>query len=177
MIGHKILYAFPASAILSIAVLISSVQVSDARKIHTNIKQKTKLKNSSSHKSNPSDRGIILGDSIDLDEFSDLIIFSGYDKAASSNYESLCITNNSDYDLTSLKIEIIYEDIEGRMLNKREIPISTFIPSSETRTVSVRHYDRQKTLYFHLSNPPRKGGIPYKITLKLLSLTLAPTPK
>lgn len=104
--------------------------------------------------------------------YRDLIAMSGYDKAASSSRESICITNNSEMALQSLSLEITYLDMQERMLHKRVSEINLNIPPGETRTATFNHYDPQKTLYYYRSKPPRKYGIPYKVSLSLTSLSL-----
>lgn len=108
----------------------------------------------------------------ELEPYISQVEFSGYDKTATSNKETVCITNNTAQTLYSSQLEITYLDMQGRMLHKRSVDIRTEIPAGETRTVSFRHYDAQQSLYYHRSKPPRTHGIPYDIRISLLSLTL-----
>jgi hypothetical protein len=59
------------------------------------------------------------------------ITFYGYEKALSSNYETLFITNNTDSTITSLTFTITYLDSSSRAIHTRQI---TPTPSKSTRS-------------------------------------------
>jgi hypothetical protein len=63
------------------------------------------------------------------------ITFYGYEKALSSNYETLFITNNTDSTITSLTFTITYLDTSSRAIHTRQI---TPTPSKSTRPQSKR---------------------------------------
>ncbi len=110
---------------------------------------------------------IEMADSEELDRIRPFILFSGYDHKASASDESVCITNNSDITLSSLTLDITYLDTQGRMIHRRDVSFNCNIPPGETRTISFRHYDRHKTLYYVRSTAPRSGGMPYDILISI----------
>lgn len=110
-------------------------------------------------------------DSITTIEVAPLLKFSGYDKAASSNKESFFITNNSQYPIHALEIELVYTNLEGRMIHKRSELINADIPQGETRACSIKTFDFQKSLYYKKSTPPRYGGMPFDVSIKIISIS------
>ncbi len=172
---------FPLYGLLVVgAMFIYSASQPDmdlcARKIKTSLRSgKSKKKNSKEtqksdlpkKESSASSIFELCNDSTEINLLKRNITFSGYDKSASSAYESLCITNSSDRAISEIILDITYTDLSGRMIHRREVTQSIEIPPGETRTISFRHYDRQKTLYFKRSTPPRKGGMPYDIKIRL----------
>jgi hypothetical protein len=62
------------------------------------------------------------------------ITFYGYEKALSSNYETLFITNNTDSTITSLTFTITYLDTSSRTIHTRQVAPT---PSKSTRSQST----------------------------------------
>ncbi len=110
-------------------------------------------------------------DSLQLDTARKLIRFSGFEKTASSVKETFYISNDSDFDISEIEVEITYRDTKGRMLHKREERLNVNIPPHETRMVTIRALDTQKSLYYYKSKPPRNGGMPFEVEIVLMSAT------
>lgn len=132
-------------------------------------KVKVKLKTPSEKKGNTTtyQKRIAPVDSLELIALTPLIQFSGFDKAASSTKESFLVTNKSDRHISGLEIEITYTDMSDRMLHKRSQTLTMEIPPAETRMATIKSFDSQKSLYYFRSNPPRKGGIPFKVSIRV----------
>lgn len=93
------------------------------------------------------------------------IIFAGYDKQATSSRETFHIINNSPFTLRKIEITIIYKDMQGRMLHKRNATFSCYILSGETRKTDIKTWDNQNSFYYYLSNPPRRVATPYQVEI------------
>lgn len=99
----------------------------------------------------------------------DSIRFAGYDKEASASKETFLIINNSPFDITALRLKIVYRDIQGRMLHSRTIHHKCTVPHGETRKTDISSWDTQHSYFYHLSNEPRKSAAPYKVEFIPLS--------
>lgn len=152
-----------------------------ARKVKTTLKSSRSYgKSNSPHESKLSRaesptgsnalNGLEVQDSVELEFHRDRIHFSGYDKIASSAYESFCLTNSSPNTVAGVILDMTYLDLEGRMINRREVSTPVIVPPGETRTITLKHYDRQKTLYYKRSTPPKRGGIPYDVRIFIKNL-------
>lgn len=106
-------------------------------------------------------------DSVMLEHVRNLIKFRGFDKNASSARETFYVINESDIDILAISLVIQYLDMSGRMLHRREETIPVNIPAGETRMVTLRSIDTQRSLYYHKSKPPRKGGMPFEVAIYL----------
>lgn len=93
----------------------------------------------------------------------DQISFAGYDKPQSSSEESFFITNSTDRVMTAVTLYVDYRDLQGRQLTRRFLKISCNIPPGETRQVSTKSWDKQKTFYYEKSAPARRGGQPFTV--------------
>lgn len=100
------------------------------------------------------------------------IAFSGYDKTQRSAVESFFITNNTDRTMTGITMYIDYRMPDGRQLHKRFVRLVCDIPPGETRKADIESWDRQRTFYYELSEPPRKGGTPYRVVFDPISYYL-----
>lgn len=160
-----------AKRIVGIATMLAAIMIisaplpAEARKITTKLKSPTSIKTTTKQAAR-----IEKLDSLQLAATSPLISFSGYDKAASVNKESFLITNDSDIPIARLLLDIIYTDLDGRMINRRQEPIDAVIPQGETRAVSIKAFDPQRTLYYKRSTPPRKGGAPFDVKITIIDL-------
>lgn len=93
----------------------------------------------------------------------DQISFAGYDKPQTSSEESFFITNSTDRVMTAVTLYVDYRDLQGRQLTRRFLKISCNIPPGETRQVSAKSWDRQKTFYYEKSTQARRGGQPFTV--------------
>lgn len=100
------------------------------------------------------------------------VTYSGYDKTAGSNRESFFITNGTDRMLAGVSLYIDYLSMDSVQMHRRFVHIPTSIPSGETRRVDIRSWDRQKTLYYHLSPRPRKKATPYDVSFIPIAIYL-----
>lgn len=104
-----------------------------------------------------------------------LISISGFDKPLNSGYETFFTANKSDKPLIKLWLTISYTTVGGQQLHARTEEIKTDIPAGETRQLSIRSFDRQKSFYYHKSRKPRSndGVAPFKIALSVDSAAFA----
>lgn len=110
-------------------------------------------------------------DSAELAAIIPQIELSGYDKTTQSTKESFLLTNNSERNIAGMVIELTYIDLQGRMIHKRDETVKYNVPPGETRMISIRTFDEQKTLYYKNSTPPRSGGMPYSVDIKINSIS------
>ncbi len=98
----------------------------------------------------------------------DLLGFSGFDKALTSNKESFFVTNRSKDILTEFTVQIIYRNIQGEMLHSRTVSVPVEIPPAETRRIDIASWDSQKQFYYHRTMPvPKRQATPFTVTVKL----------
>lgn len=181
------LSGFIPYGILILAFTLSSLSFQDAgaRKIRQSLKVKTKKSGNTFDQMSPEDNLMEINvdgrDSIIIDiDGSDHIFrtdeikFAGYDKDISANRESFHIINQSGHTLREAKITIIYKDMDGRMLHKRDTSIKCDIPAGETRKTDIPTWDLQHSFYYHLSNAPRRVASPYQIQILPLSFSIIP---
>lgn len=102
------------------------------------------------------------------------VSFSGYDKQATSTIESFLVTNNSQYDISAVKVRIYYKDMKGRMLHSRDISKKCHVKKGETRKLDVSTWDKQKSYYYYLSNEPRRVSTPYQVDMEALAYWILP---
>jgi hypothetical protein len=132
------------------------------------------------------------------------ITFYGYEKALSSNYETLFITNNTDSTITYLTFTITYLDTSSRAIHTRQITptksthsqskratatsgtatttsnanatnnANFIIPPHSTRRLDISSWDKQKSYYYIKGKQPRTSATPYSITIHPDTLLLIP---
>lgn len=96
-----------------------------------------------------------------------MIDVSGYDKPLRSSRETLFVTNRSARTLTAVELCIIYLDAKGRQLHERTIWLPADIPAGETRRISFRSWDVQRTFYYRLTGRPRRSdGTVYDVSIR-----------
>lgn len=100
------------------------------------------------------------------------IKFTGYDKNVGSSKETFHVVNDSHQDITGITIELIYKDMQGRMLHSRKLTLKCYIPKEETRKIDISSWDTQKSFYYYLSNEPKKVSSPYQVEIRLLAFTI-----
>ncbi|MGM9860526.1 MAG: hypothetical protein ACI31C_07200 [Muribaculaceae bacterium] len=81
----------------------------------------------------------------------DSIAVAGFEKPLRVNKESVFVSNYSSRELISLSLDIIYMDMQGRMLHRVERSLDVSIPSGETRRVEFPSFDTSSLFYYHLS--------------------------
>lgn len=110
---------------------------------------------------------------VSADLMKDSIVFSGYDKPVNAAKEAILISNRCKYmTLKSVRLDIIYRDMMGRMLHSRTVDVSVSVPSGETRKGEFKSWDSQKTYYYHLSQKPRRAAAPYQIEIHPLAYSM-----
>ncbi|MDE6444447.1 MAG: hypothetical protein K2K64_08540 [Muribaculaceae bacterium] len=102
------------------------------------------------------------------------ISFTGYDKQATASRETFHVVNRSAHTLRKMDIEIVYQDMKGRMLHKRKATVLCNIPAGETHKTDIRTWDTQLSFYYYLSNPPRRVATPYQVEIHPLAFWLTP---
>lgn len=166
--------------ILSLISLSLSPFQTEARKIKQSLKVITE---SSDKKNGRRDKGVRVfvndEDTIrfnvkgkDHELVTRQISFTGYDKNINSSKESFHVVNNSGFRITGMQLQIIYEDMEGRMLHSRKVSIKCDIPHAETRKTDIATWDTQHSFYYYLSNEPQKVSSPYQVKIIPLSFTI-----
>ena len=98
--------------------------------------------------------------------------FAGYDKPQASGSETFFVTNGTDRLLTGINLYIDYYTMDGRQLHKRYVTLDCKIPAGETRMIELKSWDRQHAFYYEKSQPAKKAGTPYTITLDPISYYL-----
>lgn len=102
----------------------------------------------------------------------DSVTVSGFEKAQKASRESMMLTNNTAREFSSLRLEITYTDMKGRMLHKAIHDVAEAIPPGETRIVSVPSFDRQNLFYYHLSPMQARAtqATPYDVKVRVLHI-------
>ncbi len=93
---------------------------------------------------------------------------TGFDKKAESSVESFFVTNTADRHLVGLDFTLTYLTTDGKQLHSRHVDIDCDIPPGETRKFDIRSFDRQKSFYYHKSQPPaRRRATPFRISVQI----------
>lgn len=174
---HIAVRSLLASAVVMAAMCVAGTPVTSAeasaKKVQLRLKSPTGSDSEKESRQNANtDRRHLHADSVTLEEVRQRLAFSGFDKPASSRRETFLITNNSTNDIASLTLQIVYSDLDGRMLHSRDEEISTVIPAGETRLATIKSFDPQGTLYYKESRPPKNGGQPFQVDIYLLDVFL-----
>ena len=103
------------------------------------------------------------------------VTLSGYDRNYGKTSESFLVTNSNDGPVAGLEVEITYNDMEGRMLHRRRAVCAVDVPAGETRLVELRTPDRQGSMYYYKSKAPRKGGMPYRVGIRIVEILVMPS--
>ncbi|MDE6342806.1 MAG: hypothetical protein K2K93_10850, partial [Muribaculaceae bacterium] len=98
------------------------------------------------------------------------IRFYGFDKTATSGVESFFIINGLDSTLMKIGVDILYLDMKGRELHRRECLIDCTVPARETRRVDVKTWDTQRSFYYHKSARPKRQATPFDVKIELTYL-------
>ena len=103
---------------------------------------------------------------------------AGYDKPLRSSRETLFVTNRSSRTLKGVELRIIYLDAKGRQLHEAVHWLPADIPPGETRRLSFKSWDLQRTFYYRLTGRPRTSdGTMYDVSIRPLraAYTRVPT--
>ena len=96
--------------------------------------------------------------------------FAGFDKGVTSAKESFFVTNRSDDTLEEFTVEILYTNMEGEMLHKRQWNHKVTIPPGETRRVDIPSWDIQHQFHYHLTRPlPKREHTLFRVRFRPLS--------
>lgn len=170
---------------ICLLLLFTSVNYAEGRKIRQTLKTYDVSKNKNAKKSSvnnsdlltievsPCDTVAISEASFSGDFLASNVRFSGYDKHATANKESIHVINGTPHTLKTIIIKIIYKDMQGRMLHSREVVIKCDIPPAETRKIDFPTWDKQHSFYYYLSNEPKRVASPYKIDIIPQSFTIS----
>lgn len=93
------------------------------------------------------------------------VSFTGYDKPATSRFESFHIVNDTRSVIRRVKIRIVYKDMKGRMLHSRNVTFSCHVPPGEARKIEIKTWDVQHSFYYYLGNEPRRVASPYRVEI------------
>lgn len=91
------------------------------------------------------------------------IQFSGYDKPATSDYETFFITNGTDRTMTGVTLYVDYLTVDGRQLNRTFLKLSCVIPPGETRQLRNKFWDPNHSFHYRGSNDSRKPTPAFKV--------------
>ena len=100
------------------------------------------------------------------------IIFTGFDKPAISDKETVFISNRTDRTLTSLDLQIEYLTTDSIQMHKRDISIACEIPAGETRIAAFKSWDQQNSFHYIKSPKSRKPTTPFIVKITLTSYSL-----
>lgn len=100
------------------------------------------------------------------------LVLTGYDKPLRSTTESMFIKNLTGRHILSVTLHLEYLDMSGRQLHLRDVTIPCDIPPGQTRQITFRSWDRQKSFVYHRSQRPRRADYsPYKINASVSTYT------
>lgn len=99
------------------------------------------------------------------------VVFSGFDKPASSSKETFFITNNTDRTMTGVTLYIEYLTPDGRQLHKQFLRLSCNIPAGETRMSEIKSFDTQRSFHYEKSAPSRRSA-PFIVRFDPISYNL-----
>lgn len=155
---------------LTVAIVLSAFCVifgAQARKVRLSMPDPEKNMTSSMN-------GTIAVDSISDSGYDPgQISVTKYDKPAASDVETMFVSNGTDRTLLGIMTEISYRDMSGALLHRRAEFIRVSIPAGETRMVSLRSWDKQKSFHFHTSRKARRVTTPYKVDISVGTIYLA----
>ena len=100
------------------------------------------------------------------------ISFSGYDKTATADKESVFISNNTGETVAGLEFEITYHTPLGEQLHRRKVKASLVIPDGETRRFDFQSWDPQHAFHYAHSIESRRPTSPYDVTIRVSALIL-----
>ena len=91
-------------------------------------------------------------------------------ESVSDANESFFVTNGTPFRIARLRLKFVYYYAEsGEMLHEEIRDVDCDIPSGETRRLSVRSFDRQRSMYYAGGRAPRRAAPPYRVKNEILS--------
>lgn len=87
---------------------------------------------------------------------SGMVVISGFDKPLRSSRETFFVSNNYDRTVSSIAVQLVYFDMNGRQLHASDVVVPCYIPAGETRQLSVKSWDSQQSFYYCQSVKPRR---------------------
>lgn len=116
---------------------------------------------------------VVEGDSVDVAEGD--FTLAGFEKPLRSRRESFFVTNNTDRDIISLCVRLIYYDLDDRMLDTRTVDAAVDVAPGETSRVYIRAWDLQDVFYYYRSARPRSGvATPFKVSVTVTGAVAKP---
>lgn len=116
---------------------------------------------------------VVAGDTIAVAE--DDFTLAGFEKPLRSRRESFFVTNNTDRDIISLRVRLIYYDLDDRMLDTRTVDAAVDVAPGETSRVYIRAWDLQDVFYYYRSARPRSGvATPFKVSVTVTGAVAKP---
>ncbi len=116
---------------------------------------------------------VVAGDTIAVAEGD--FTLAGFEKPLRSRRESFFVTNNTDHDIISLRVRLIYYDLDDRMLDTRTVDATVDVASGETSRVYIRAWDLQDVFYYYRSARPRSGvATPFKVSVTVTGAVAKP---
>lgn len=116
---------------------------------------------------------VVAGDTIAVAEGD--FTLAGFEKPLRSRRESFFVTNNTDRDIISLRVRLIYYDLADRMLDTRTVDATADVAPGETSRVYIRAWDLQDVFYYYRSARPRSGvATPFKVSVTVTGAVAKP---
>ncbi|MCM1378057.1 MAG: hypothetical protein NC097_07000 [Clostridium sp.] len=171
----SLILCFTAIALISIAYSFWENNHVSAKKIA--LKLKTDRKASARKNHNLIELTASESDTLLRDTIFNKIVITGYDKPATSSKESFFLTNNSGRKIASIEIEIIYQTMDGRRLDRVVREIKKTIPQGETTKIDLQAWDTQRSFHYHKSAASRqRATMPYDVIITPTKITLYALP-
>ena len=100
------------------------------------------------------------------------ITIKGFSKTAGSVSETFFVTNNTMSNVTQLRLNIRYVDMENTELHERDIRVNCNVPSMGTRQLKIKSFDQQRQFYYYKGDTPRKSAVPFKVAIKVVGYSV-----
>lgn len=104
-----------------------------------------------------------------------LVLLRGYDKPLRGARETLHVTSCHHRTITGMRLEITYNDMQGRMLHRRETELNMHLAPGETTLATFDSWDKNRSYYYARGPQPRTSGVtPYTVSCRVVYLTVKP---
>lgn len=122
---------------------------------------------------NPPLSGVTVSGGMPAD--TSMIAIGKYDKPLRSRFESVFITNRTDSTVTALSLQLTYTSMQGDTIHQAVRLFNYRLPPRSTRRLTFSSWDKQQTLYYHLTDKPSKlRGTPYNVSITPVEISLSP---
>ncbi|MDE7025215.1 MAG: hypothetical protein K2O88_04960 [Paramuribaculum sp.] len=102
-----------------------------------------------------------------------MISVGKYDKPLRSRYETVFVTNHTDSTVTALRLRLQYIS-QGDTIHQTERILRCNLPARSTRRLTFSSWDKQFTLYYHLTDKPsRLHGTPYDVCITPVEISVS----